>query len=453
MFWGFSEALDFVHEYKKLLPEDEPLPESLNILLFGGGDPRHVLATAAKLCENPKLTVNLYCVEGCIELIARQMLLVSIAFEDPALLSVKGKTHLFMDLFGNTLIRPFSTAYLNGKACVLTNIVTDPEYAQRYAPIFVLDALKYKELDQLENVFRFWTNGPQHVFNIARYWDDRIRVQMGERYDNRNGAFDWDLQMRLRENGAKQICPQEYKHWRESGVAFTFPEYEQSDPNKTFAVGLVRNGMAYHHRGSVGDNATGPYISFGQHAPEERLIRSKHGVNDFRSTDITERNVLQMVYEIQERQPYRFDPRDIHQFGAHQLDVGKSLNKYESRTDPLHAVSYDASPLLECNNLKLHFLSVEDVLRVQEGDKFSNRFDAVFVASNYFSLLKDGFARSWKERCLLCCETRQLTTFSKEEINTHNEAIKMWAKRNALQPVTNFSINKNHAVLMYKHLG
>ncbi|XP_050095342.1 dynein axonemal assembly factor 3 homolog [Anopheles aquasalis] len=452
MFWGFSEALNFVEEYQKHLPKDGELPASLNILLFGSGDPRHVLATASKLFQNPQLTVHLYLVEGCIELIARHMLLVAVAFENPTQLSVRGKTDLFLDLFGNTLIRPFSSAYLNSKARVLTNIVTDPDYAERYAPIFDLEALKYKERDQLENVFHFWQNDEKHVFNIARYWDDRLRAQLGERYDHRDGAFDWDLQMRLRENGAKQICPQEYKHWRKTGVAFVFPEYEQSDPNRTFTVGLVRNGSTYQHRGSVGDNTTGPYISFGQRCPEERLMRSKHGVNDFRSTDITERNVHQIVYELEAREPYHFDPRDIHQFGAHQLDMGKALNAHDTRVEQPRAVRYEESPLLECTNFKLHFLSVEDVLHLQEGSRFRNHFDAVFVAYNYFSFLKDGFARTWNdEGCLLCLETRQLTTSSKEEITAHTESIKTWAKRNSLQPITNFAINKPHSTLRYKH--
>uniref|UniRef100_A0A182QHL6 Dynein assembly factor 3, axonemal homolog n=1 Tax=Anopheles farauti TaxID=69004 RepID=A0A182QHL6_9DIPT len=450
MFWGFCEALDLVAEYKKALPVDTPLPETLDILLFGSGDPRHILSIASQLYLHPQLKVNVYLAEGCIELLARHMVLLAIAFENSQLLSVRGKTHLFMDLFGNNLIRPFSSAYLCSKATELTNIITDAEYGQRQAPMFVYDALRYKERDQLESVFRFWTNSPNHVFNIARYWEDRLRTQLGVRYDHRHGAFDWDLQMRLRENGAKQVCPQEYKHWRETGVAFTFPEYEQTDPNKTFAVGLVRNGNAFLHRGSVGDNMTGPFISFGQKCPEERLTRSKHGVNDFRSTDVTERNVLQMMYEIQERKPYCFDPKDIHQFGAHQLDAGKNLNKDLVRAEPIDSVRYDR-PLEGCENLRIHFLSVEDVLRVHELDRFRNKFDIVFVAGNYLNLVKDGFERNWKEGCVICFETRQLTVFSKEELKEHCETIKALAKKRSLEAVTNFSINKHHSALFYKH--
>uniref|UniRef100_A0A182TKG3 Dynein assembly factor 3, axonemal homolog n=1 Tax=Anopheles melas TaxID=34690 RepID=A0A182TKG3_9DIPT len=449
MFWGFCEALNFIQQYQKKLSADESLPESLNILLFGSGDPRHILATASQLFLHPGLKVNVYLAEGCIELLARHMVLLAVAFEDPELLSLKGKTHLFMDLFGNNLIRPFSSAYLSSKAKELTDIITDAEYAQRQAPMFNYETLRYKERDQLENVFRFWTNAPEHVFNIARYWEDRLRVQLGERYDHRNGAFDWDLQMRLRENGAKQVCPQEYKHWRETGIAFTFPEYEQSDPNKTFAVGLVRNGKGFLHRGSVGDNMTGPYIAFGHKCAEERLSRSKHGVNDFRSTDVTERNVLQIVYEIQNRKPYCFDPKDIHQYGAHQLDAGKNLNKHEARTESADAIHYN-KPLLRCENLTIHFLSVEDVLRMHEMERFAGKFDVVFVASNYLGLVKDGFNRTWKENCLVCFETRQLTVFSKEEIKEHTDKIKAFAQKESLAAATNFSINKNHSILLYK---
>ncbi|KXJ75815.1 hypothetical protein RP20_CCG010976 [Aedes albopictus] len=172
MFWGFSEALDLFEEYRKSQDHTEQPPNELNILLFGLGDPRHVLKSASKTFKH-STKLNFVLLEGCLELVARNLLLTCIAFENGQHLSVKGKTHLFMDVFGNTLLRPFSNGYINAKAKVLTNVVTDADYAERVAPIFLLDGLRYRERDHVENVFNFWTNHEKHVFNVSHYWDGK----------------------------------------------------------------------------------------------------------------------------------------------------------------------------------------------------------------------------------------------------------------------------------------
>lgn len=95
MFWGFSEAIDLYEEYKKYVKDEEQRPSTLNVLLFGSGDPRHIIKTMAKRYRH-QTKVNFYVIEGCPALIARQILLTSIALEPPSLLSLFSKTHLFM---------------------------------------------------------------------------------------------------------------------------------------------------------------------------------------------------------------------------------------------------------------------------------------------------------------------------------------------------------------------
>lgn len=278
----------------------------------------------------------------------------------------------------------------------------------------------------------------------------RVRAMLGSRYDNRMGAFDWDLHMRLRENGAKQICPQEYKYWRETGIAFTFPEYGQSDPNKTFAVGLSRNGESFTHRGVVGDITTGPYISFGVNCPDEKLTHSMHGVNDFRSTDITERNVYEIMYELQHKKDYLLDVNDFHKYGSCVLETGKLLNKDQTRTETVEVCRYD-QPLIPSENVKIHLLSVEDVLKIQTKHDHERRYDNVVISSNYFSFLKDDFSRLLKENSLIYFETIQLTSFSKDESSKVTAQIKDYAKSMSLKPLTNFAINKPYSVIKYKY--
>lgn len=214
MFWGLSSALDLLGEYLSVF-KGKNAPNTLNILLFGANDPRHVVKTMAKLyrhCSKDQPTtpsqVNFYLVDGCIEIVARNMALLAVALERSEVINLHHKVHLFMDIYGNSMMRASSHQYLVGKSKTLLNILTDNDYRQRTAPILDISNLKYRERDGLENAFYFWLPKEEHVFNIQEYWTDRVRKLLGIRYDYREGAFDWDLNMVLKDRAGQQLCSQ-----------------------------------------------------------------------------------------------------------------------------------------------------------------------------------------------------------------------------------------------------
>jgi dynein assembly factor 3 len=186
MFWGTSEARNFYEEYVNGLKEK---PKKLDILLFGLGDPCHLVKTLSKAHEFQEqedgIEINFYIIEGCVELLARDLVLLNVALENDDYFSVNAKTHLYMDLFGNSLLRSASYLYLCSKSEQFLKLITDPEFAETYAPIFNFENLKYKEKDQLEKTFNFYKNKKEHVFDIAKYWDEKNRYHLKERYDHR----------------------------------------------------------------------------------------------------------------------------------------------------------------------------------------------------------------------------------------------------------------------------
>lgn len=230
MFWGHSEAMDIYNEYLTILKNNEKSSrnkfyegisndrhkiepkDEINILLFGANDPRHLIKTMAKTyshrAKGSVPNLNFYIIDACVEIMARNIALLSIALENPKAMSIRNKVHLFMDVYGNSLLRASTYQYLADKTKSLLKIITDNDWKMKLAPMLYIDKMKYRERDVLENVMNFWLPKKDCVFPIQKYWSDRLRKTLDIRYDYREGQFDWDLNMVLKERGGTQICSQ-----------------------------------------------------------------------------------------------------------------------------------------------------------------------------------------------------------------------------------------------------
>ncbi|XP_017079318.1 dynein assembly factor 3, axonemal homolog [Drosophila eugracilis] len=466
MLWGLSSALDLYDEYLKAFKiKDDPKKDedsqekgadgdgssnALNILICGGADPRHVIKTLAKrYTHRNQPNLNIYMLDGCAEIVARNMLLLGVALEDPESFSLVCKAHLFMDLYGNAVIRPSSHHYMAAKGRTLLQMVTDEEKLKALAPMLNIEGLKYKERDGLEMSFSFWQPNPLNVFVVTSYWEQRVRTLLGTRYDHRNGAFDWDLNMTLKDRGGQQICSQEYRYWRETGVAFVFPEYEHCKPNKTLAAGLVRNGHTYLHRGYVGDIQTGPFCGFGLRTTEERMHHSMHGDNDYRATDITERNLLELFHELQTQTPYEHDPTRSRKYGSVQLLMTPLLNYQEE--DAAGQATYD-KPWIQMPGVTVHFMSPMDMLQLQKGAiRWNNMFDVAFMAYNYYSFLSKDFFQAMRAQALFILETKLMTVERKDHVQEYESKARELMKEAGLKAAINYqAINAKNMWLKYK---
>lgn len=449
MFWGTSEALDLHKEFTSQLPADSDQPKELNILLLGGGDARHILKSLAK-SFNHNTKLNFYIAEGCLELLARNMLLLSLALESPEQMSLKGKSHMYMDIMGNSLLRASSHSYMCSKATHFLRCITDFDFARDAMPAFNFERLRFVERDSLETIFNFWRDHAEHKFDISTYWSQRLRHELGARFDHRVGAFDWDLQMRLKDYGAQQICPQEYMHWRDTGVAFVFPEYEHNHPNKSLAAGIQRNGSQFRHRGYVGDMAVGPFCSFGLVSDDASMHNAQHGTNEFRATDVTERNVHQIMHEIHHRRSYIGDQCDVHKYGAAQLLLPKPKPALRNDIDERALRQYD-QPLMHTPNISVTFCSINDVLQLTQKPEFRAFFHVIFVAQTYFNVLDRNISDTMADQALLLLETKQISVLSKDNIAVHLKELSQFGKDLHLTAITNFHINLPKPIVRFKN--
>lgn len=446
MFWGFSDALDLYGEYIEIVRPTE-LPQKLTILLIGSSDPRHIIKSIAKSFHH-NATMHFYVIEGCPALIARHMLLTTVALEPSESMSMQGKTQLFMDLFGNSLLRASSAGYLSSKANHLIHCVTECD--ERAQPIFDISQLKYLERDILVKIFNFWRDKKENRFDIEAHWKRRLVQHLGQRYDARTGAFDWDLQMRLKESGAAQICSQEYRHWRETGVAFTFPEFRQSHPNKTLALETSnRNDRTYG--GYAGDIEIGPFCAFGLTCSDERMLRSNYGQNEFRATDITERNLLELLYEIEHLQPYPNEAYNVHKLGSTIVDMGKTFKHTPSASNETELKRFDRDLLNVDGRINVVYLSTSDAQAILDGNKGTQNYDLVFVGRKFMPLLQTSFASLLaKPVAAVLFETAQPSVQRRPDTSSLLMKIRQLAKEMHLDAVSNFNINLPLPIAKFK---
>ena len=165
--WGFSPSIDL----QKLRYTDSKLSsptqaksstiiddEVVNILIVGAGDQRHILETIAARKKYPaKKLIRFFVYEKMLELYARDFLLISLALEHPAKRGIQEKTELFLEIFGNLMVRDYTSQLIQTRAEEFIKCITDFDYIDKInLKMFDFSLLKYKERDFLEGIFKFW---------------------------------------------------------------------------------------------------------------------------------------------------------------------------------------------------------------------------------------------------------------------------------------------------------
>lgn len=381
MFWGLSPALDLQEQYLK---ENKTLPKELNILLIGGADSRHVLQTLARRYRYTNIKLNFFIMEASVETIAKQLLLLNVALQHPSVMGLVPKVKYFMELYGNSLVRPSVAKFLTATASQLVKMVTDYEYLKQIMPFVTLD-IKYKERDYLENLLKFWCGRDE--FDICDYWDRRLRKNLGVRYDSKLGAFDWDLHMRLHSIGATQLCNQEYRNFRLNGVAFSWLESEVSKPNRSMVCLAIPNGEKFVHYGYLGDMQTGPFITFGLECEDEDYLKVTNRQNLYRATDVTERNLCQIFYEIQHGEKYSHQNTSDKKLGPAIIQVAEKRVVDVKSNETLKNFKNKCTDL---ENVNIKFLSLSLLKLMIHKIEYREAFQVIYCGCFYTEhLVKD----------------------------------------------------------------
>ncbi|EGR31068.1 hypothetical protein IMG5_117930 [Ichthyophthirius multifiliis] len=226
-FWGLSPAINFIDKTQKG-------KQSLNVLLVCTSDIRHILKTIAdNLTKNDQLKeLNIYVYEKEKEVTCRMILLMQIL--QTYTLNYKERIELYLDVFGNCLIREKTQLYINEILPTLINLINN-ENKKTSTPLkklFDFSEIKYKEIDDLTNILNLWHS--KIPFEMEKHRDQRLRYHYKERYDFRTNLIDWDYQMGLKEQ-ASIIHFIHYRDWRQTGVAYESGFSSYIIPNRTLS--------------------------------------------------------------------------------------------------------------------------------------------------------------------------------------------------------------------------
>ncbi|XP_065650181.1 dynein axonemal assembly factor 3 [Hydra vulgaris] len=405
--WGFSPAENFVEIIEESKNQDSKnFRNELNILTIGGGDGRHILKTVSHF-KNKNQHLNIYVAENNLELIARQILFFYLAIDKVH--GLQEKVFIYLDLFGNTLLRKVTEEYLHEASFNIIKLLTSSSQNK----FFDFSLLKFKERDVLEGIFKFWSI-KEDILDLPKCWDYRLRQHLGVRYDARENVFDWDYSMYL-----KDVAPvvnwHEYKKWRETGLAFDFCDSTCMNSNKTLVSGLIfkKDGERIGKRGYWGDMIVSPYITFGVECDSKDLMAKNNNQHIHSSTDICKNNVTSFFHEI------------------HMKYVRKDVEE---------------QPFF---SFQLHFLSFDILTSLHKKIKYKKKFDLIYFSNHVTNYLNETVTELFSPQCLLMIESTKYLNLKKEQHTMFGEKVNMLATNAGCTPL-NSCAESSHAYYVFQ---
>ncbi|EZA54512.1 hypothetical protein X777_05491 [Ooceraea biroi] len=427
MWWGYSHPLDL----QEVIQKKDQVSDNLEVLIVGAGDARHIVKTIASSYMHSVRTITYHVIEPTLEQVARSILLLNICLEKD--LGLQEATRYYLEILGNTLLRPATAKYLGKCAKLLINIPTQTIEC----PWLSLEKFKHKERDNLECIFKFWARATCEGVPIVNYWDQRIRKSLQKRYDCKEGVFDWDYYMVLKPRCTTNLSVQEYKFWRNNGVAFTWVEGEPARSNPTLLNNIIQYGPGFIHYAYLGDIVNGPFFTW---AAIERK-------EDKKATDIAEREVMRAIHEIRTKEPLCDDYVGAHRDasilnGTIVCEMPESEMENESwKYGDKHKSDEKKISWVEIPNHKVIFHPATSLESFKTKCEYRNRFHLIWVAHNMTKQLSNLVPLASAGAPVIVELRKCMAELRKEDLNIFTKELKGIAQENGLRSIHDFDSN------------
>ncbi|XP_057178267.1 dynein axonemal assembly factor 3-like isoform X1 [Triplophysa rosa] len=439
--WGFGPA-------RALLSSDVHTVRSrgeFNILLVGSGDPRHILKTISGIPESD--VIHVWVIENSTEVVARQLLLIYPSLLSPETISLHKKTEVFLEIFGNCEIRSETDEFLKHASAELSQSITNTPVScdSHTHPCLDTSLLKFKERDDLVQIFKSWERPPSVPASARQVWDARVRQHLGTRYDSRQGCFDWDLTMKLHQRGCGVINKHQYVKWRESGVAFEMREGIYQTANQSLLSTRVFNhrGNRVAVRGYWGDIVSSPYLAFGIETDDKDLLKKHNNQHVKTAQDISEVNVLALFECLANRgrcppskdapspsstcNPPTDDPKTPE-------ETQRNDTSSQTHTKPAEETSHSFA-LMDIKGVKISFLSPDSLSKLPLKDRYKNLFNTIYCSASMVHQIESSLRHIAAPDAVLVIElATYLLDLSKEQVSGFAERVKEIAEESGFTP-------------------
>ena len=310
--WGWSPSIDLLSLLDSNVHTDsnETRGNDVHILLVGAADVRHVIHTMAKMRRSDRSasrTVHFHIYEPNLRVHCRHLFFLHLLCDQLSLRELEDRTSMFLELYGNTLIRESTAAVAKVTAAKCVRALSDEQGP--LVQYLDFSRLKSKERDFIEEQLRFWTKDASS-FKVTEQWNRRLREEMAERYDNKDNIIDWDYQFKLFDY-TNMLKFAEYRDWRNKGIAYDYCHinprkgftYEYTVPNKTLGHFARPKGEG----GYCGDVKNGPFVAIGGDTENPHVIkRGIDGAVKMGNGVIAMHNVRAWLYEMLTGQAWPF---------------------------------------------------------------------------------------------------------------------------------------------------
>lgn len=410
--WGFCPSVDLLELAPADVAGDADAP--INICSLMSGDIGSCLKTMAAVRRRAATRpVNLYMVEKYPEVLARHILLLAIFFDDD--LGPRECTEIFLEVYGNTMLRKQTSAYVHNKVEELVSFLTNGTSV--LAGLVDVTSMKFKERDAIEKVFKSWLEEVE--CDMPAWREKRMRQYFEDRYDYRKNLIDWDYSMNVKD-WAEIIHSKLFLWWRQDGIAFEIRDAKQPQPNRSlasYAEGKEK-GCSKLKRGFWGDIVQSPYWSLGVTADDPRLFKKRSMQHTKTCQHVAEYNIYGMLHELTLGEKFTMPADDDEIYGrsffgglSHK-DTSEKIEEISElehdRMDTLNKGSVRRQPKLPPPQFKIHLLQLEDVSMLYGKKKYANIFDLLVISNQATHALKSDLNQLLKDKASVVCEGADL---------------------------------------------
>ncbi|KAJ3122004.1 Dynein assembly factor 3, axonemal [Nowakowskiella sp. JEL0407] len=303
-------------------------------------------------------------------------MLLYIFFNEDYEWNVLERTKIFLEIFGNLVIKEQTANLIKTCASNLFSMTTE-ESESLISNLIDVSKLTFREIDDLESVFKFWKND-KLSFDVNLLWEHRLRKHFKQQYDSRENIIDWDYHMKLLSkikippNKDCIVYKGEYLRWRMTGVAFGDVDGASCRGNRV--LGSVEVLNINHQKvpkwGYFSDILTGPFLSYGVKSKNKELFKKFNDKYKNTAADVSEYNVRSLIHQYRSHTP---------------LDEAQDSQKI-MEIDESSVTSQTAKTISNSlKNFKIMFLPSTTLSTKKLDRKIGSniKFDAVFLSPTY----------------------------------------------------------------------